>query len=245
MNLTRNDNLKRPKKRHLWTERELAQFRNLYPENANTTLAEMFGVSLRSIENKANFLGLKKTKEYLSKIGEKRSSHPNIVATRFKKGHKPFNKGIKQEIWMNSDKIERSKETRFKKGNTPANIKTLGTETIRGDGFVYVKTPKGWIQKQILIWENVRGKVPAGMRVIFLDGNKKNFAIDNLMLVNASQAASVYINRLSPEKRTMMWQKAQLSRNLTIERDKRRIRWGFDPLTKLVKKYHRYDPKIV
>ena len=73
----------------------------------------------------------------------------------------------------------------------------IGTERVfyRKTGATYVKTshvqsgnghwPTGtWIPKQNLIWERKHGKIPKNHVIIFLDGNKKNFRISNLLLVS-------------------------------------------------------------
>ena len=37
-----------------------------------------------------------------------------------------------------------------------------------------------WMEKQRYIWEQVHGPIPKGHVVVFLDGNNRNFDIDNL-----------------------------------------------------------------
>ena len=47
-----------------------------------------------------------------------------------------------------------------------------------------------------MIYEKHHGKVPKGSAVIFLDGDKRNFDIDNLYLVTRSQLAMLNKNSL-------------------------------------------------
>lgn len=67
----------------------------------------------------------------------------------FKKGQEPFNKGMKQEEFMSPDTIERTKKTRFKKGNKPHNTKFDGAISIRHDSgenhrpYLYIRLSKG------------------------------------------------------------------------------------------------------
>lgn len=76
----------------------------------------------------------------------------------------------------------------FQAGNVPANTDPIGTEKILADGYVWVKVadhPKAkkndnWKQKQRLIWEQLHGPLPDNVKVIFLDGNNRNFDPDNL-----------------------------------------------------------------
>lgn len=59
-----------------------------------------------------------------------------------------------------------------------------GTERIIA-GYVFVKTEGGLISKSILEWNKAHPneKVGRGERVIFLDGNKRNFKADNLLKI--------------------------------------------------------------
>jgi hypothetical protein len=47
-------------------------------------------------------------------------------ATEFKKGHVPFNKGLKQSEWMSPEAVAKTKATRFKKGQMPPTAMPLG-----------------------------------------------------------------------------------------------------------------------
>lgn len=112
----------------------------------------------------------------LSKAGE---------AYRFKKGHIPWNKG-KPKSWIGGE------ETQFKKGHKPHNWVPIGTERVSKDGYIEVKIQEGqfqknWRGKHILIWEQHNGPVPEGHAIIFGDGDKRNFDINNLICVSRKQ----------------------------------------------------------
>ena len=106
--------------------------------------------------------------------------------TQFKKGHAPWNKDLKgQGGW---------EPTQFKTGHRPANWMPIGTERINADGYVDIKIQDGqqrknWRGKHILIWEEHNGPLPKGHAVIFGDGNRRNFEVDNLLLVSRAQLA--------------------------------------------------------
>lgn len=104
---------------------------------------------------------------------------------QFVKGCTSFNKGKKQSEYMSADAIERTKATRFKKGNTPINHKPVGTERIDRDGYIMVKVaePNKWKLKHRMVWEEAHGEVPKGYIVIFKDQNKMNCELNNLMLI--------------------------------------------------------------
>jgi hypothetical protein len=66
-----------------------------------------------------------------------------------------------------------------------------GTERIN-KGYVIVKTGKSkneWKSKHRLIWEAANGPVPEGHVVLFADGNRRNFALGNLILVSRKERA--------------------------------------------------------
>jgi len=109
---------------------------------------------------------------------------------RFQKGHVPANKGKKG--------VGGWEPTQFKKGHKPWNYRPVGTERVNGDGYVDIKIadPNKWKGKHILIWEAANGPVPKGHVIIFGDGNKLNFGIDNLILVSRAQLARLNQNNL-------------------------------------------------
>lgn len=110
---------------------------------------------------------------------------------RFKKGHIPYNKGKK----MSKEVYEKTKHTMFAKGHIPANHKPVGSERIIKDGYIEVKVaePSKWKLKQRLVYEKHKGEIPKGSTIIFLDGNRLNFDINNLKCVTRSEL--LYLNR--------------------------------------------------
>ena len=114
----------------------------------------------------------------------------------FKHGHIPANKGKKG---YHSPGCEKGW---FKKGHSPVNHKPVGSERIDNkDGYTLVKTaePNVWRLKHKLVWEAAHGKVPSGCVITFLDGNKKNFSLNNLALI--SKAENVMMDRFNLRSR--------------------------------------------
>lgn len=118
---------------------------------------------------------------------------------RFLKGGTPHNKGIKGVCYKGCEK------TWYKKGQLPHNTKPIGYERISKDGYIEVKiamrpsdTEDGhnFVAKHRLIWEQFNGPIPKGCNIIFLDGDKTNCEIDNLVLVTRAEHLELTRNKL-------------------------------------------------
>lgn len=57
-------------------------------------------------------------------------------------------------------------------------------ETIRQDGYTYIKVNEDWIPKQRYVYEQYHGEIDERNVIIFKDGDKTNFDIDNLIMVH-------------------------------------------------------------
>ena len=102
---------------------------------------------------------------------------------KFEKGHVPANKGKK----MPAAVYEKSKHTMFKKGHQPANRREVGSERINVEGYIEIKVaePSRWQLKHRVVYENYHNvKLKSTDVVIFLDGDKQNFGIENLALID-------------------------------------------------------------
>lgn len=111
---------------------------------------------------------------------------------RFEKGKVSWNKGLKQEEYMSKEAIERSKKTRFKKGIIPGNKRELGSDRLNVDGYWEIKVaePNKWMLKQRFIWELYTGeKLTTKDNILFLDHNKNNIDITNLVKITNAQLA--------------------------------------------------------
>lgn len=105
----------------------------------------------------------------------------------FEKGHVTINKGTKGMFNVGGNK------TSFKKGDAPHNYKPIGYERIDRDGYILIKVQdegnwnERWRHKHKIIWEKENGPVPNGMVLIFLDQDKTNISLENLMLITNQQ----------------------------------------------------------
>lgn len=108
---------------------------------------------------------------------------------RFNAGNIPWNKGKNINTWNLSDEKQHNMSIgRYSKGHIPWTVLPIGSERIK-QGFVYVKVdhPNKWKRKQIAVWEKHNGSVPKGYCVIFIDGDRSNFNLDNLALISKEE----------------------------------------------------------
>jgi hypothetical protein len=99
----------------------------------------------------------------------------------FRPGHVPFNKGKTHSVRQ-------------------GNYRPVGSERI-DNGYITTKVSdkknrgnRNWKHKHTAIWEQLHGKIPRSHIVIFADGNNRNFALENLLLV--SRRELIVMNRL-------------------------------------------------
>jgi hypothetical protein len=120
----------------------------------------------------------------------KRYDIANGLCTTFQKGHVPFYKGKKGQYAPGCE------VSWFKKGHMPENTMPLGSERLSKDGYIEVKYSndggppnKRWKGKHRIIWERENGPISKGCAIIFLDGNKRNFKLNNLRMVSRGELA--------------------------------------------------------
>lgn len=153
-------NLKYP-----WTADMIELLKATYADEVSHVIATRLGVSLGSVYTKARKLGLKKSPSFLISM-----ARSNVFLTlgakhRFAKGH----------------------ETQFKKGFTPHNWKPIGTERV-ADGYLQRKMTdtgsalRDYVPVHHLVWREAGREIPKGHVLIFVDGNRRNFDINNLQI---------------------------------------------------------------
>ena len=131
----------------------------------------------------------------------------------FAKGSVPMNKGKKWSEYLSEEQQERAKKTWFKKGNVSANASEIGAEKIRYSkdddiGYICVKVCNGnknknWIPKHWLVYEKEYGPIPKGHKVIFLDGNRRNFEPSNLKAISYAEELIMNKNNLRYEEKEL------------------------------------------
>lgn len=120
---------------------------------------------------------------------KKRHKFNSGLDGRFKKGQQSFNKGKKQTEYMSADAIERTRKTRFKKGNVPINHRQIGSTRITKDGYVEIKVaePNKWTLRSRYVWKQEHGEIPKGYALIHKNGISTDDSIDNLMMISRNE----------------------------------------------------------
>lgn len=169
--------------RHIWTEEELEFLREVYPYYPNKEIIKMikekFGIEVTDKQ-----LGNARKNNDLPK-----KTIPNSGC--YRKGDVPWNKGK----GMSDEIREKVKGTWFKKGQIPKNHKPVGSTRIDTDGYKLIKIaePNKWVLYHRHLYERAHGEnLKKNEAIIFADGNKLNFDIDNL--VKVSRANLLYLN---------------------------------------------------
>jgi len=142
---------------HRWYTQDEIQF-------VKTNIKGRTYIDMTRLFNKRFGLGI--TVKQMEKLMYKHGLHNGIGSFN---GGAPHNKGEKS-YW------------------NPGNFKPKGSERII-NGYVEIKVDEHrlWKRKHTVIWEKANGNVPQGHVVIFGDGNKRNFELNNLLLVSRKE----------------------------------------------------------
>lgn len=188
-----------------WTADDLSRLRALYPHQSTQKVAKALQRSLTAVYRAAAMLGVHKTEEYLQSPDAcrlRRGEHPGL-ATQFRKGQVPANKGLRRPGWS----AGRMRETQFRKGErsgiAATNWQPIGTVATDGEGYqrikvreaVHGKEPTGfgnsgvWPQLHRRTWEQHHGPIPPGHVIAFKDRKRENCAIENLECIARAELA--------------------------------------------------------
>ena len=165
-----------------------------YPNEVSNYIKEnAIGVGNQELTDKVNKkFGTTYTREQIKRYKANHKISSGLTG-RFERGMIPFNKGKKGIYAPGCEKGW------FKKGNTPHNHKPVGSERVDcKDGYTLVKTaePNKWELKQHVVWNEYYGDIPKGQKIVFLDGDKTNFDINNLSLVTEGELLTMNNNGL-------------------------------------------------
>lgn len=168
--------------RHKWSEKE-----------DRWLTKNVKGITLKELTKRYNKkFNMKLSESAIANRKNKLNLHSGITGGQFQKGQISWNKGKTWDEYMPKESQERSRKTTFKKGNIPPNHREIGSERLDSDGYILVKIQDGkghknWTLKHRLIWKSMYGNIPTGYKIMFADGNKRNFDINNLILVSDAE----------------------------------------------------------
>jgi len=148
---------------HRWTAQQTATLRQLYPDLPSAEIAAQLGIDTKQVYYKAHKMGLKKSALF--------------YATR------------------DAGRLDgvRGQQTRFTKGQRPHTWLPIGTERVSAEGYLERKitdtgcTRRDYVAVHRIIWLDAGRDIPPGHALVFKDGNKRNFDLDNLELVTRQE----------------------------------------------------------
>jgi hypothetical protein len=181
---------------HQWTAADDEILRSTYSNHALSDIKKALNLNLtdRQVYMRASVLELKKSREFIAATARKNMLDPNHKGRIYwiKKGQAPPNKGKKQIEYMTAEAIERTKATRFKKGQLPHNALPEGCIVKRkhkrdGRTYKFISTGKKMVPYHRYLWEQAYGKIPKGTNIQFKDENPLNCVIENLYAIRRTE----------------------------------------------------------
>ena len=165
-----------------WSAADLNTFRARYPHEKTEAIASDLKRTVAACYGLAKKEGLRKTDTYLATPDAGRTDGTIGQGSRFRKGHRPVNKG--QKGWQAGG---RSVDSQFKPGQQPKNFCPVGSyrRTTKENYWVVKVQNTGtqrerWIPLHKLLWIEHNGPIPANHIVRFIDGDPDNVVIGNL-----------------------------------------------------------------
>jgi hypothetical protein len=218
-------------KRQFWTAREERILRDLYPDCLAETVARELGRPVRAVYQKATALGLSKSEAFKASDASGRvkrgKQHPSMVASQFRPGLTPWNKGARGSTGTQ----EGCRATQFKPGRAAseaANYAPIGSLRISKDGYAERKVTddpgivpaRRWVAVHRLVWEAARGPIPAGHAVVFRPGQKTaeadRITVEMLEMLTRAQLMqrNSYHTNYPPEVRQLVQLRGALTRQI-------------------------------
>jgi hypothetical protein len=176
-----------------WARWQLALLRRRYADTDTGTLAGLLGVARRAVYERAQALGLRKSRAFLASeaSGRLRRQDARIgLSTQFQPGQVPHNKGLRRPGWA----VGRMRETQFKRGEPSRRwdpeLYCVGALRITTDGNLEMKVRPGaraWVTLARWVWEQAHGPIPRGRVVRPVNGDPHDTRLDNLRLATRGE----------------------------------------------------------
>lgn len=208
--------------RRRWTEAEVALLRDLYPDIPAAELAALLDRPAGQVHQAAARHGLSKSAAFLAgdRSGriQRARTDPRMLATQFRPGMTPWNKGLKGlQIG--------GLATRFKPGHLPRNWVPIGSYRLNADGYLDQKItdegrgPRDWEAVHRLVWIAAHGPIPPGHIVRFKAGRKttvlEQITLEALECISrAEHARRNHPRNKSPELARLVQLKGAITRQV-------------------------------
>lgn len=168
-----------------WSPEYIEYLTELYKTHTIRQIAEIIGLNYTTVRNRFHTLNI-------------RCEEKNRGC--FPKGNPPHNKGVP----MSEDVRKKVSRTWFKKGDLPHNTKKISVFSDRKDknGTLYRHIKIGhskWIPYHRYVWEQEYGKIPPKHNIIFLNGDKFDFRLENLKMLSNTELMSMNTIRRYPK----------------------------------------------
>lgn len=207
--------------RRPWTDSECAELARRYPHENTDDIARDIGRSRQAVYVQAGAMGLKKTRASRAASIERlleASKH-----TRFAKGGRTWNKGIKSSTGTHPN----CRPTQF--ASRPPieahNYRPIGSLRINADGCLERKVSddtslapaRRWVPVHRMIWIAAHGDIPPGHIVVFRPGmftaELNEITLDRVELITRTELMRRNTrHRLPPEINSLIAVKARLTR---------------------------------
>lgn len=185
----------RNKKKQLTSE-EYWKYQTRYPQGMYEFVRDnSWGVSSREMAEMTNEkFGTNWTQNGMKQFRQRHGIKSGVTGW-YQKGRAPGTKGktLEEICKHDPEKLERVRNSQFKKGHSPTNELPIGSVVINSYGYKIRKKQmegKLWERWEFLhraVWEEHHGKIPEGMTVSFRDSNRLNCDISNLMLITRGE----------------------------------------------------------
>jgi len=178
-----------------WTREDEAQVRALYPDQPTAEVARRLARTVRAIYEAAIRLGVRKSAEFLASPASGRlqpGAAPRGVATRYRKGQVPANKGLRRPGWSAGG----MQKTQFAAGHHTWNWRPVGARRVV-DGYWYTKISDlrrvpwtvNWRPDHLLLWTRSGGSVPPGHALAFQNGDATDLRLENIECIPRGELA--------------------------------------------------------
>lgn len=164
-------------------------------------------------KNRPNMFGEELAEAFFRAFGKRRTANSLICRCkkngvhcddngRFKTGNPSWHSGMSPEEYKSHYTEASFAKGKFKKGERSASYRyDVGDEVVRGD-YIYVKVSddptvppsRQWKTKQRAIYEQYHGEIPEGNQITFIDGNTRNFNINNLAAITDAERMCITAN---------------------------------------------------